>query len=69
MDSLGNVNCAIIVVGYRIFDSNYENPLLLHRELLDIICAPSFGEEEFAEFETVFTAVRYIRSTACLKKE
>ena len=34
-----------------------------------MICAPSVGEEQVAEFETLFTAVRYIFSTAPLKKE
>ena len=31
MDSLGNVNHAISVVGYWIFDSNYERALVLNR--------------------------------------
>ena len=64
MDYLGNVSHAISVVGYWIFESNHEKTLLLNRELLDIICAPSVGEEKVAEFETVFTDVRYIFSTA-----
>ena len=54
MDYLGNVNHAISVVGYCIFDSNYKRSLVLNRELLDIICAPSVGEEEVATFERVF---------------
>ena len=44
MDSLGNVNHAISVFGYWIFDSNYEKALALNRESLDMICAPSVGE-------------------------
>ena len=52
------MNHDISVVGYWIFDSNYEKALVLNRELLDKICAPSVGEEQVAEFETVFTAVR-----------
>ena len=64
MDSLGNVNHDIIVVVCWIFDSNYEKALILNKELLDTICAPSVGEEQVAEFETVFTAVRCILSTA-----
>ena len=43
-DSLGNVNYAISVVGYWIFDSNYEKALVLNRASLDMICAPSVGE-------------------------
>ena len=62
MDSLGNVNHAISVVGYWILDSNYEKSLVLNRASLDMICAPSVGEEQASKFESVFTAVRYIRS-------
>ena len=68
MDSLGNVNNAISGVGYWIFDSNYEKSLELNRESLDMICAPSIGEEQSAKFETVFATVRYIRFDAGLKK-
>ena len=69
MDYLGNVNHAISVVGYWIFDSNFEIALVLNRESLDITCAPSVGEEQVATFETFLCAVRYIYSTAHLKKE
>ena len=62
MDSLENVNHAISVVVYWIFDSNYKIELVLNRESLDMICAPSFGGEEVYKSETVFTAVRYIFS-------
>ena len=58
MDSLGNVNHAISVVGYCIFDSNYKKTLVLNRELLDIICDPYVGEEQASKFETLFTTVR-----------
>ena len=58
MDYLGNVNHAISVVSYWIFDSNYETALIYNRESLDIFSAPSVGEEQAAGFETVFTAVR-----------
>ena len=68
MDSLGNVNHAISVVGDWIFDSNYEKALVLNRASLDMICAPSVGEEQDAIFETVFTEVRYIYNGAQLKK-
>ena len=40
---LGNVNHAFSVVGYWIFDSNYKKALVLNRESLDMICAPSMG--------------------------
>ena len=68
MDSLGNVNHAISVFGYWILDSNYEKSLVLNRSSLDMICAPSIGEEQAFKFKTVFTAVRYICSAAKLKK-
>ena len=58
MDSLGNVNHAISVVGYWIFESNYETALVINIESLDMICAPSVGEEEVAEFEIIFISVR-----------
>ena len=57
MDSLCNVNRSISVLGYWIFDSNYEKSLVLHRESLDMICAPSVGEKQVAKFELVFNAV------------
>ena len=44
MDSLGNVNHTISVVGYWIFDSNYEKALVVNRLSLDMICAPCVGE-------------------------
>ena len=64
MDSLGNVNHDISVVGNWIFDSNYEKSLLINRTSLDMVCTPSVGEEQAAIFESVFTAVRYIYSKA-----
>ena len=64
MNSLGNVNHAIGVVGYCIFDSNYKRALVLNIESLDIFCSPSVGEDQVTEFETIFIAVRYIFSTS-----
>ena len=43
MNSIDNVNRAISVVGYWVFDSNYEKELLLNIESLDMICALSAG--------------------------
>ena len=54
---IGNVNQDISVVGYWIFDPNYEKALVLNIKSLDIICAPYVGEEYVAKFETVFYAV------------
>ena len=68
MDSLENVNHAISIVGSWIFDSNYERALVLNRASLDMICAPSVGEEQSAIFEIFYYAVRYIYIGAQLKK-
>ena len=68
MDLLRNVNHAISVVGCWIFDSTYERALVLNRVSLDMICAPSVGEEKDAMFEKVYYAVRYIYIGAKLKK-
>ena len=68
MDSLGNVNHAISVVGSWIFDSNYEWALVLNKASLDMICAPSVGEEQAAKLEKVYYAVRYIFNESKLKK-
>ena len=68
MDSLGNVNHVISVVGSWIFDSNYERALVLNKESLDMICAPSIGEEQAARIEKVYYAVRFISNEAKLKK-
>ena len=38
-------------------------------ESLDMMCAPSVGEEQAAKFELLFNAVRYIRSAEQLKQE
>ena len=54
MDSLENVNHAIIVVDNWIFDSKYERALVLNRASLDMICAPSVVKEQDAIFEKVF---------------
>ena len=67
MDSLGNVNHAISVVGSWIFKSNYERALVLNKSSLDMICAPSVGEEQAAKFEKVYYAVRYTFNEAKLK--
>ena len=66
MDSLGNVNNAISVVGNWIFDSNYEIALFLNRSSLVMSCAPSVGEEQAAKPEKVYYAVRYILNEAKL---
>ena len=68
MNSIGDVNHAISVVGSWIFDSNYERALVLNKVSLDMICAPSVGEEQAAKIEKVYYAVRYIFNEEKLKK-
>ena len=51
IDSLVNVNNAISVVSYWIFESNYKRALVLNIESLDMICASSVGEEQVAVFK------------------
>ena len=62
MDPPGNINHAIVIIGYCIFDSNYKQELFLKRESLDLICYPSVGEEQVVKSETVFYDVRYMCS-------
>ena len=66
--SLVNLNHAISAVGNYIFDSKYERALVLNKASLDMICAPSVGEEQAAIFEKVYYAVRYIFNEVKLKK-
>ena len=68
MNSLGNVNHAISVVGSWIFDLNCERALVLNKSSLDMICAPSIGEEQNSIFENVYYSVRYISNEAKFKK-
>ena len=56
MDSIGNLNHAISVVGSWIFDSNYERALVLNKASLDMIFSPSVGEEQADQFEKVYYA-------------
>ena len=44
VESLVNVNNAISIVGYWIFESNCEQDLFLTRESLYLICHPFIGE-------------------------
>ena len=68
MDSIVNVNHAISVVGNWVFDSKCERALVLNKASLEMICAPSVGEEQNAIFEKVYYAVRYILNESKFKK-
>ena len=50
MGYLVNLNHAISVVWYWIFDPNYKRELVLNRESLDMICVPYVWEEQVAKF-------------------
>ena len=63
MDSVGNVNHTVSIVGYWIFGSNYKKALPLTIHSLNIIFSPLVGEGIFSVFESVFHAVRYINNT------
>ena len=69
IDYLVHVNHDIGVVGYWIFDSEYRQALVFSREYFHMSCEPSVGEEQVYQFEKLFTAVRYILSTAHCMKE
>ena len=62
MDTVGNSNHAVTIVGNWIFDSKYKYSLPLTTELLDLICSPSEGEVIFAMFGTMFSSVRYVNN-------
>ena len=66
---LVNINHDISVVGYWIFDSNYEKVLYLTQEFLDLICSTSIVEELVATFQSIFYAVRYSWAPGNLKEE
>ena len=67
METLGNLSRAISIVGYWIFDYNYEQTLCMKRESLDLIYSPSIGAEQVFGFETVSYAVRYVWSPGNIK--
>ena len=66
MENIGNVNNAVSIVGYLIFDSNHKFELLLVIYLLNCVLSPSVGYRLISRFETVFYAVRYINNTGKL---
>ena len=60
MDSLVNLNHAVSIAGYWIFDYNCKQALFTTRLPLDIVCSPSVGEEKVVKYETSFSTVRYV---------
>ena len=64
MYCLVNVDPDNSVVGFWIYDSNYEKALVLNRESLDTICAPYVGEKQVAKFETVLCCEIHLLKSA-----
>ena len=69
MDSLGNVNHDISIVGNWIFESNYKKALCLKKELLYLICPPSIGEEIVATFDPYFMLLYTVGQKFILEKD
>ena len=68
MDSLGNVNNAISIVGYWIFDSNYKKALCLTQKYFDIIFSPFIGKELVTTFQSVFMLLDTVGHQVISKK-
>ena len=69
MDSIGNANNAVSVVGKWIFDSNDKKMLPLTIESLNLVCACSDEDQYFDISQQVFYAMRYGNKTSKLKLE
>ena len=68
MDTVGNVNHAVIIDVCWIYDSNYHMALTLIQVLLDIVCFPSKDDDAmYADFEMVYYAFRYVNQKASFK--
>ena len=67
MDTVGNVNHAVSIVGYCVFESKYKKALPLTLDSLNLICSPSVEEGTFVVFESVVCTVRYIKNIGKLK--
>ena len=52
MESIGDFNRAISIVGHWIFYSNYKKALFFTQELLDILLYPSIGKELVPTFQS-----------------
>ena len=67
MDTVCNVNHAVSILDYGIFESNLKNSPMLTLDSLNLIYSLLVGEVIFVIFETVFWTVRYINNRAKLK--
>ena len=66
MDTVGNVNHTVSIVGYLKFDSNYKKGLFLKLKPSNIIWSPSVGEGLVYRVDTVFYTIRYTDNTGKL---
>ena len=65
IDTAGNVNHVVIIIGCCIYYSNYKRALPFIKESLDIIFSPSKDEKGmYAEFKYVYYAIRYVNPKA-----
>ena len=65
VDTAGNVNHAVIIIGYWMYDSNYKTALPLIKESMDTIIYLYKNEKgAYAEFKEVYYDVRYVNSKA-----
>ena len=69
MDTVGNVNNAVIIYGNWIFYSNNEKTLPLVKESLDVISSSLGGNNMHCMFEMVYYAVRYVNTKSKKKLE
>ena len=67
MDSLGNMNYAVNVIGKWIYDSSYRKTLALNIESLNSICSCSNEYKTCAIFKEVYYIVSYANPKAKFK--
>ena len=67
MDSVGNINHAVSVVGKWTFDSNYKKVLPLNIDSLNLICAFSDEYYYLEIFQVVYYAVRSVNTKSISK--
>ena len=67
MDTVGNLNHSVSIVGHWIFDSNYKKALPLTTQSLNIMWYPSEGGRGvFSLLESVFYAFIYVNNKSKL---
>ena len=61
MNTVENVNHAVLISGFWIYDSDYKKPLPLIKESLDLIYYYYDGDEIYFEFKMVYYAVGCVK--------